>query len=65
MTPKEDKIIQEITLGCLLHDIGKVIQRAEGDYRNNHSNIGSGLIEKLPGIKETKTGSSLFHMGNL
>lgn len=55
MTPKEDKIIQEITLGCLLHDIGKVLQRAENEYRNNHSNIGASYIEKLPGIKELKT----------
>jgi CRISPR-associated protein Csm1 len=54
MDPKQNGLIQEITLACLLHDIGKVIQRAENDYRRNHSDIGAGYVEKLPGISGLK-----------
>lgn len=37
----------EVTLGCLLHDIGKPVQRSTKGYRGKHSSIGRVFLKKI------------------
>lgn len=44
-----DEMLYEITLGALLHDIGKVAQRASPYYKSKrHQEFGIEWLESLP-----------------
>lgn len=40
-----------MTIGCLLHDIGKIVYRADADA-GNHSELGYGFLSAIPGYKD-------------
>lgn len=50
-----------VALGCLLHDIGKIVQRAdETPLRQGHSRFGADLIQSAGLLKESKYWSFIF-----
>ncbi|MBY0546604.1 MAG: HD domain-containing protein [Candidatus Obscuribacterales bacterium] len=50
-----------VALGCLLHDIGKIVQRADDTpLRQGHSRFGADLIQSAGLLKESKYWSLVF-----
>lgn len=49
----EEMELYRVVMGCILHDIGKIVYRA-GNVRVNHSELGERFLREEIGITETK-----------